>query len=170
MALLDWATKKLRYNQLQKTIASISQDQNIKTCLNVGGNYGYADKILTGLGYEVSTCDIEAEHCAYCNLEEGLPYEDSAFDLIVCLAVVEHVANWPKALSELKRVSKKAVIVTTPSIYGKPVLEALALLGLVNKQHIDDHKYYLTHSDFKAHGYSHEYFTFWLNQCAVYQK
>ncbi|HPA25369.1 MAG TPA: methyltransferase domain-containing protein [bacterium] len=49
----------------------------------------------------------------------NLPFEDSSVDAIVCLAVLEHVENPIKAVSEIKRVLKPGgfCLVTVPFLY-----------------------------------------------------
>ncbi len=44
-----------------------------------------------------------------------LPYKDNSFDLVICTEVLEHLETPEKALKELKRVSKKYVILTVPN-------------------------------------------------------
>jgi ubiquinone/menaquinone biosynthesis C-methylase UbiE len=45
---------------------------------------------------------------------EALPFEDGAFDTIVCTHVLEHILDFGKALSELRRVAAKRVIIIVP--------------------------------------------------------
>ncbi|WP_024850493.1 class I SAM-dependent methyltransferase [Hydrogenovibrio kuenenii] len=172
MAILDVVTKTLRYRQLAKTLhAHFGDEAKLKglKCLNVGGGYGGAHQILERFGFEVTTCDIDGS-CDYCDLNQPLSYADDSFDVVICLAVLEHLHDWQNGLEELKRVAKHLVIATTPSVYGKPVLETLAFIHLVNKDHIDDHKYYLSKQDIVKAGYQHRYFTFLMNQLAVFRK
>jgi len=44
-----------------------------------------------------------------------LPYKDSQFDLVLCTEVLEHLENPEKALKELKRVTKKYIILSVPN-------------------------------------------------------
>ena len=48
------------------------------------------------------------------NLEKGLEFEDSSFDAVTCLEVLEHLEDPQKALAELVRISRKRVIITVP--------------------------------------------------------
>lgn len=41
------------------------------------------------------------------NIEDGLPYSDEEFDIVVCKEVLEHLINPEFAMSEIKRVLKK---------------------------------------------------------------
>jgi ubiquinone/menaquinone biosynthesis C-methylase UbiE len=45
----------------------------------------------------------------------NLPYKDDSFDLLICTEVLEHLKDPKKALSELKRVTKKYVIFSVPN-------------------------------------------------------
>jgi 2-polyprenyl-3-methyl-5-hydroxy-6-metoxy-1,4-benzoquinol methylase len=44
-----------------------------------------------------------------------LPYKTNSFDLIICTEVLEHLENPKKALTELKRVAKKYIILSVPN-------------------------------------------------------
>lgn len=44
-----------------------------------------------------------------------LPYRDNSFDLLVCTEVLEHLENPKKALSELRRVSAKYILLSVPN-------------------------------------------------------
>lgn len=175
MALLDRFTKATRYKQMKKAFwehfeltPEQIQSQHL-TCLNVGGGYGEGHKTLEQLGFKVTSCDVEGD-CEYCNLERKLPYRTDEFDFIVCLAVLEHLESYDFAMEELKRVARTGVVATTPSVYGKPVLDTLAAFRLVNKAHIDDHKHYLTKREIKRHNYCHTYFLLGLNQLAIWKR
>jgi ubiquinone/menaquinone biosynthesis C-methylase UbiE len=45
---------------------------------------------------------------------ENLPFEDNSFDIVTCHHTIEHIINPGKAISELKRVAKKQLIIVTP--------------------------------------------------------
>ena len=172
MAFFDTYTQSARYKMMQtyltKALPCKDTDHYLgMSCLNAGGGYGYAHGMLQEMGFSVTTGDIEPgqyQDCAFLDLEKPLPFADNAFDVVVCLAVLEHLDNWDQALHELSRVAKYAVVATTPSIYGKPILDGLALCNLVNKAHIADHKHYLTREEITRAGYSHRYFQGGLNQ------
>lgn len=43
-----------------------------------------------------------------------LPFEDDGFDTVICSHTLEHVKNITKAISELRRVAKKNLIIVVP--------------------------------------------------------
>jgi ubiquinone/menaquinone biosynthesis C-methylase UbiE len=54
-----------------------------------------------------------------------LPYADAEFDLVVCCEVLEHLEHPARALSELARVTRRALLVSTPY---EPLFRSLNLL------------------------------------------
>jgi len=48
-------------------------------------------------------CDL---HFSECDVDEGLPFSDSFFDVVSCIAVLEHVLNPPNIVEEIHRVLK----------------------------------------------------------------
>ena len=44
-----------------------------------------------------------------------LPYKDNSFDLLICTEVLEHLEDPKKALSELRRVTKKYLAISVPN-------------------------------------------------------
>lgn len=48
---------------------------------------------------------------------EHLPFDDNYFDVVICSEVLEHIKDFPKAVSEIIRVTKKAgiMIITVPN-------------------------------------------------------
>ena len=41
----------------------------------------------------------------------NIPFSDDYFDVVICTHAIEHIRDWKKAVAELKRVSKKYVII-----------------------------------------------------------
>lgn len=60
---------------------------------------------------------IPAENVLQCNLEERLPFDDNAFDIVTALDVLEHLDNPHSALQELFRVAKKSVLISLPNMH-----------------------------------------------------
>jgi len=90
----------------------------------------------------------DAEH-------EPLPYRDNSFMTVVCSELIEHLEEHELLLSEIKRVSKKYMVITVPVSMGgvghvwpewsyQDVLDKFGLLGKILIIHIDlEHNFYL---------------------------
>jgi len=68
------------------------------------------------------------------NLELPLPFEDQAFDIVICNDVLEHVENKKKLIQELFRQTKQYLIISLPNTqYWKYILGLV--LGNMGKQY-----------------------------------
>ncbi len=45
---------------------------------------------------------------------EALPFDDCTFDTVICTHVIEHVLDYRKAIAELRRVTKRRLIIVVP--------------------------------------------------------
>lgn len=88
-----------------------------KKILDVGCGPGVTLKFLTQ-NNEIVGVDIIDEYLKIAkengfskiichNVEEGLPFENECFDIVVCTDLLEHVFNTEFVLQEIKRVMKK---------------------------------------------------------------
>lgn len=50
--------------------------------------------------------DKDHFHFSVCDVDEGLPFSDSFFDAVTCIALLEHVIHPPSLLNEIKRILK----------------------------------------------------------------
>ncbi|GAB6075140.1 class I SAM-dependent methyltransferase [Desulfurobacterium crinifex] len=167
MVILDSLTAHIRYSQVLPYIKDLEKKYGRLRILDAGGGDGSLYEVLRSRGHDVVVLDISDRGEVRADLNKPLPFKDRSFDVVVSPAVVEHLNNWETALEEFKRVGK-AVILTTPTPLAKPVLELLAKFNLVNRDHIDDHKHYLTDEEIRKHGYQTRSFLFGLNRLAVY--
>lgn len=136
-------------------------------------------RISRGVGLDISVennpYNSKLELREY-DLNCPLPFSDNEFDIVASLANLEHLENPEQSLEEICRVLKPGgkLLLTSPSTYGKPVLEFLAFLGLVSRREIEDHKNYfnkknLTNLGRKA-GFSfvrHSYFQLGMNNFLI---
>lgn len=103
--------------------------------------------------------DAEAAELEYGNirvlrfhLERELPFEDSSFDMVTMLAVLEHLDYPLEILKEVKRVMvpKAFLLITTPTPRAKPILEFLSYkLHMISEKEIRDHKRYYDRNTIK---------------------
>jgi SAM-dependent methyltransferase len=78
-------------------------------------------------------------------LEEVLPdLENDSLDVILCMAVLEHLWEPQQALEEFNRILAPGgtLIVNVPSWRGKRVLEFVAFRIGIATEEMDDHKAY----------------------------
>lgn len=112
-------------------------------------------------------------------LEKRLPFEESSFEVVTMLAVLEHIEEEQELLQEIHRVLVPTgkLILTVPSIWSQPVLEFLAYkLKIVSELEIRDHKRYYNRQRLKKvlidiagfKEFNHQYFQFGMNNfCTV---
>lgn len=101
-------------------ILSLLEKRSFGQVLDIGCSTGGLSRALSAYSSYVYGIDPEKEAINlsksiaeyYCNNKvsfvvgsnEGIPFEDSKFDLIVSKTVIEHVSDIPKSISEMKRV------------------------------------------------------------------
>ncbi|HSD98592.1 MAG TPA: class I SAM-dependent methyltransferase [Patescibacteria group bacterium] len=76
-------------------------------------------KKLEGIEYQEKAIKLGKKQYPDLLIKQGsiyeLPYKDSAFDLVLCTEVLEHMEDPKKALAELVRVSKKYILLSVPN-------------------------------------------------------
>lgn len=85
--------------------------------LEIGKGNGFFADYLRKLDYKITTCDFDKNLSPDVVADiRSLPLPDNSFDVVTAFEVLEHIPyeDLPKALSELKRVSKKAVLISIP--------------------------------------------------------
>jgi len=107
--------------QIMKALSHLT----FRSLLDVGGAEGYKAALAREIfGANIKCCDLSKEACRRAkeifNAEglsldiKQLPFRDNAFDVVLCSETLEHVPNLEAATRELKRVCKKAVVITVP--------------------------------------------------------
>ncbi len=101
---------------------------DVATTLDVGCATGFVVEALRELGVDAKGVDVSrwavehpalgaTGHIGYGNLLERLPFEDASFDLVSAFETLEHLPpeSVPRALVELRRVTRGYVVATIPS-------------------------------------------------------
>jgi uncharacterized UPF0146 family protein len=110
------------YDDLTRFISYFCQinsviEPNQKTILEVGLGNKTVSNYLKQFGFDVTTCDFDK------NLDpdevadiRDLPFQNNKFDVVLACEILEHIPfeDVAKALSELKRITKKKVIISIP--------------------------------------------------------
>ena len=117
-------------------------DWRDKDVLDVGCAGGFMSEAIAKRGGRVTGIDpaekaIEAarEHAVAEGLDirydtgfgESLPYEDDAFDIVVCVDVLEHVSDRPKVLAEIARVIRPGGTFCLDTINRNPLARLAAI-------------------------------------------
>jgi ubiquinone/menaquinone biosynthesis C-methylase UbiE len=130
----------LRFEVTRHQISYNLLPLNGERLLDVGCGNGYfmfmaKDKFKECYGVDISSVRIQQAkkrskerpngdsfHFYEYDIDKGLPFSNSFFDAVSCLAVLEHVFNPPKVLEEIHRVLKPGgtLIVHVPNIAWIP--------------------------------------------------
>ncbi len=110
-----------------------------KNILEIGiGNKTVSD-YLKKLGFETVTCDFDKslKPDVVGNVMK-LPFKKNSFDLVLCAEVLEHLPfeKFPKALREIKRVSRHSVVITLPHFSITNLYFALKIIPFIPRKEI----------------------------------
>lgn len=134
-----------------------SFDKDAKTTLDVGCGRGHwLNFISEKTNLDITGCDlydsVKLNRGKYVKGNiENLPFENDSFDIVTSHHTIEHVLNPEKAVSELKRVTKKQLIIVTPcQKYFKYTLDLHinffpdenSLLSLINMENYSCKKFF----------------------------
>ncbi len=111
-----------------------------RTVLDAGCGEGFVTGYLKkrSRAWQITGVDLSASAIAYAKAHFGhavdfrtgslydLPFDDGAFDTVVCSEVLEHLDEPARAAQELRRVARRGVVLSVPR---EPYFEALVRLG-----------------------------------------
>lgn len=142
-------------------------------------------RLETGVGVDLAVREFPAEGriraiCADLNSE--LPIRSGAVDAVVSLAVIEHLTDPERHVSEIHRILRPGgtLLLTTPTARARPLLEFIAYrLHAIDAEEIRDHKHYFSDVElvslavkagFDPGRVHHQGFSFGFNQLVVATK
>ena len=175
----------LRYFRYKKVAPFVPRQS---TVLDLGcGHDAYflskvKSKIKAGVGIDVALPDQSDAKLTFIrhDLNLPVPFPDHTFEVVVSLATLEHFVDYQKIINEMYRVLAPGgrLLLTTPSIYAKPVLDFLSYrLHLINEELMDEHTGYFTKEKLErlltTDGFSspqHRYFQFGMNNFILAKK
>ncbi|MFA6269320.1 MAG: methionine biosynthesis protein MetW [archaeon] len=126
----NWSAKLTNFNkdssELNESNKSIiALIPKIKSVLDVGCGSGELMLYLKAKGVRVQGVDISSVAVSLAkkkgldvkqvDLDEGLPFKNNTFDCAISNQVLMHVFNPKKVLFEMKRISKKYVLINVPN-------------------------------------------------------
>jgi len=107
--------------------------EGISTLADVGCGNENPGRIIEELGINCAYSDIEPfeqiENFTQMNFNDGIAYSDASFDYAVSVDVIEHLESTRRFCRELKRISRKGFIVTTPNPLSNRSIKLLKRTG-----------------------------------------
>ena len=103
-----------------KSIDFILKHLEGDSVIDVGCGRGYliseiAKLGIPAVGFDVAVAPGFRDGITYQNGSIlNLPYADKSFDTVICAHVLEHIRNIDAALNEIKRITKKRLIIVLP--------------------------------------------------------
>ncbi len=119
---IEWYSNERETDLNEECITKIDTSVVGKTVLDVGCGRGYLAKRLARK-YEVTGVDIVIDKSLKTDASgvtfrkaaiEKLPFQNGAFDTVLCTHTLEHVRQCELAIAELRRVTKKRLIIVVP--------------------------------------------------------
>lgn len=177
----------LRYMRIKKVLPVI---MNIKKPILLDVGCGWEAKFLQniepyveeaiGIDFKAPNLNTKKIKTIKQTITDKLPFDDSRFNIVTMLAVLEHIEQPLLMAKEINRilVGGGYVIITVPSRISKSILEFLSYrLNIVNSEEIRDHKHYYNKKYiedlFLPCGFKiikHEYFQFGMNNFCILRK
>jgi len=142
--LLENCAHRLRYRATKPYLASC----NTLVDLGCGSSYRFlkeSHKMAARCwGLDINVVEKKDGNITLCraDITSPLPFEDETVDIVTCLAVFEHIADYDGLLKECYRILRPEgrIIITTPTRLGIKVHEVLRRFRLVRDVRKDEHK------------------------------
>lgn len=184
MLKFNWLDKFIRYLRLRQISPFIGKDRIV---CDLGCGDGSTlrqlkSKIKSGYGADREVDSSREENLRFikADLTQPLSLRDGEFDIVLLLAVIEHLESPDLILGEIWRILKPGgrLILTTPAPRSKKLLEFLAFrLEIISGEGVLDHKHYYSGQElinllrkFNFRILKLKLFEFGLNQIVVAEK
>jgi 2-polyprenyl-3-methyl-5-hydroxy-6-metoxy-1,4-benzoquinol methylase len=125
------------------------------TLLDAGCSWGYATRFFTERAHRVAGIDVDERAIGvaserYPEIDfraaplEAIPHPDEAFDVVLCLDVLEHVQDERRSLDELFRVLRPGgtLILSTPHRGAFSFLDPVNVLRRLGRIDEPEHRHY----------------------------
>lgn len=152
--LLEPYLRKIRIRKIRRYIPDDAVLCDIGCGFCAGFLQDISHHISKGYGFDkkIEEKSIGNIYIKNADISDCIPLEDETIDCVTLLAVLEHLSDSKKVLFECNRILKSGgiLILTTPSLKSKPLLEFLSFkLGIVSPVEIADHKHYYSKRELK---------------------
>lgn len=114
---------------------------------NVGWVFKKRVKKYIGIDRDVPSLKIDNIHLIQSTAENMLMHvEEKSVDLIIALAVIEHIKNPREFIQICNKILKENghILITTPAPYADPILKLISKLRIINGDEIEEHNIYFT--------------------------
>jgi 2-polyprenyl-3-methyl-5-hydroxy-6-metoxy-1,4-benzoquinol methylase len=105
---------------MRKIAASIQGFGGNLRILDVPAGFGQFTDALRSAGHDVTPADISGrrDDFVYADMNGALPFDDGAFDVVICLEGIEHVIDPTNLIGELIRVARPGgrIYLSTPNV------------------------------------------------------
>lgn len=106
----------------KKCIETILSESLTGDILEAGCGTGYLCRLIAqkNPSARIAGIDINPPQNGAANLSfmagsvENIPYPDKSFDTVICTHTLEHVRDLPRALSELRRIVRRKLVIVVP--------------------------------------------------------
>ena len=153
---IDFNQYELRDKSKAKTLAFSFAElkKNKGLALDIGCREGFWSKKLMGLGYTVTSTDIECiyEKCLHIDADKPLPFPSGIFDIVWGTEVFEHLKNPKLSSGEMRRVlaNDGMILLTTPNSYFW-FFKIVTLFGhSLSEIQNPDHKQFFRYADIRT--------------------
>ncbi|MCF7809534.1 class I SAM-dependent methyltransferase [bacterium] len=142
-----WSKQDLSEKDLEKFLQSITKGSSV---LDAGCGDGYlldslSNKCSMMTGVDISSAALQKARKRFGDnilliqsFIENLPFADNSFDTVVSAHTLEHVKDIDKAVSELKRVAVKSLVILVPRQEYLPYTEDYHLQFFPTEQDLLD--------------------------------
>ncbi len=179
--IVDKLLASFRFSKVYKALKNCHTLPHQTKIIDMGSGKGLLINQLRQKGYDAWGIDLTpSKNVIAADLNKILPVENNSIDVVTSLANIEHLEKPEVNLAEIYRMMKPGgkLILTTPSLAAKPILEFIAYkLKVIDEAEIRDHKFYYTKQtlsrDLIKVGFSKfklSTFQLGLNLCVVAQK
>lgn len=120
-----FSTRRITGIFIKKIILHLKKN-NPKIMLDVGCGTGYLTDIVNrSMDTTIICCDMNSNRISFAKTKfhletiiadiTHLPFKNSSFDTVLAIEIIEHLPAIEPAIQEIKRVTKKNVIITVPN-------------------------------------------------------
>ena len=120
-----FSTRRIMGIFIKKILIHLKKN-NPKIILDVGCGTGYITDIINrSMDVNIICCDMNSNRISFAKTQfdletiiadiTHLPFKNSSFDTVLAIEIIEHLPTLESAINEIKRVSKKNVIITVPN-------------------------------------------------------